>query len=196
MIIVCENFAALRPLASCYWKYNGQCHDFRQCQQVFDCKLTRYIPNPTTLGDGSQKEKQRLSGTEGSADGVHCMGYGCTLDNVWFEDVGEDAITLMVGLFYNINNCGARNAVDKMIQFDGKGTAKITNFYADTFARFARCCGNCATTTITGLKLGGASAHKVNACKKFVGVTSGEPKSNGMMLTGSIAFMTLLISLI
>uniref|UniRef100_A0A915EHH1 Probable pectate lyase F n=1 Tax=Ditylenchus dipsaci TaxID=166011 RepID=A0A915EHH1_9BILA len=83
--------------------------------------------------------------------------------------------------------------------------------WADTFARFARCCGNCEnqyerhmiisnltayngtagqfiaginfnyndSATITDLKLGGASAHKVNACKKFVGVTSGEPKSNG-----------------
>uniref|UniRef100_A0A915EHI0 Pectate lyase n=1 Tax=Ditylenchus dipsaci TaxID=166011 RepID=A0A915EHI0_9BILA len=35
------------------------------------------------------------------------------------------------------------------------------------------------SATITDLKLGGASAHKVNACKKFVRVTNGEPKSNG-----------------
>ena len=29
-----------------------------------------------------------------AADGVHCSG-SCTLKNVWWEDVGEDAATLL-----------------------------------------------------------------------------------------------------
>jgi tetrahydromethanopterin S-methyltransferase subunit H len=66
------------------------------------------------LGDGSDKERQKAliemadkstisnciigtaPGTQGSADGIHCKGT-CTLNNVWFEDVGEDAVT-----FYGI----------------------------------------------------------------------------------------------
>lgn len=78
--------------------------------QTFDCKFTRYVPNPLTLGDGSEKEQQKAlfeladkativnciigakSGTGGSSDGIHCKG-ACTIKNVWFEDVGEDAAT-------------------------------------------------------------------------------------------------------
>jgi hypothetical protein len=78
--------------------------------QTFDCQFRRYVPDPDTLGDGSEAERQQAvfelangatlenciigaeSGTEGSADGVHCEG-GCTLTNVWFENVGEDAAT-------------------------------------------------------------------------------------------------------
>uniref|UniRef100_A0A915DHI8 Probable pectate lyase F n=1 Tax=Ditylenchus dipsaci TaxID=166011 RepID=A0A915DHI8_9BILA len=201
--------------------------------QLFDCNYTRYIPNPTILGSGNQKERQKAvfqlsdsatlqnciigaaAGTDGSADGVHCIGNGCTIINVWFEDVGEDAITFYglnsSNIKYTVRGGGARNAVDKIFQFDGKGTAYIYDFWADTFARFLRHCGNCAnqyerhsvlsnitayngtagqfiagvnfnyndSATITGLKLGGASEHQVHACKRFTGVTTGEPVSNG-----------------
>uniref|UniRef100_A0A915DSW2 Probable pectate lyase F n=1 Tax=Ditylenchus dipsaci TaxID=166011 RepID=A0A915DSW2_9BILA len=122
--------------------------------QTFDCKLARYIPNPDSLGDGSEKERQKAvfeledkaslknciigaaSGTEGSADGVHCTGGGCDVTNVWFEDVGEDAIT-----FY-VTGGGDKKAADKVMQFNGKGTATIKNFWVDTFTRFIRTCGN------------------------------------------------------
>uniref|UniRef100_A0A915D2T7 Probable pectate lyase F n=1 Tax=Ditylenchus dipsaci TaxID=166011 RepID=A0A915D2T7_9BILA len=205
---------------------------FVDAGQTFDCNLTRFIPNPKLLGDGSQKERQKAvfvlrdeatlknciigaaPGTEGSADGVHCMGAGCTVDNVWFENVGEDAITLYginsSDIVYNIQNCGARDSSDKIIQFDGKGTANIKNFWADTFARFMRSCGKCPnqyerhivlnnitayngeagqfivgvntnyndSATITGLTLGGASAHKVWPCKRFKGSIKSEPVSD------------------
>uniref|UniRef100_A0A915DR81 Probable pectate lyase F n=1 Tax=Ditylenchus dipsaci TaxID=166011 RepID=A0A915DR81_9BILA len=95
--------------------------------QTFDCKLARYIPNPDTLGGGSEKERQKAvfelkdkaslknciigaaAGTEGSADGVHCTGGGCDVTNVWFEDVGEDAITFY-GKFNAENHITAENA--------------------------------------------------------------------------------------
>uniref|UniRef100_A0A915EJT4 Probable pectate lyase F n=1 Tax=Ditylenchus dipsaci TaxID=166011 RepID=A0A915EJT4_9BILA len=206
--------------------------------QTFDCELVRYTPNPDILGNGGAGESQDAvfeledgailrnciigaeDGTEGSADGIHCTG-GCTIENCWFENVGEDAITLYGlasdSVTYTIRGGGARNAEDKIIQFNGRGTATITDYYADTFVRFARTCGNCDnqyerhmvidnltayngeagqyiaginfnyndSATITDLKLGGASAQEVNACKRFVGVTSGESTSNGTDADGT-----------
>lgn len=29
-------------------------------------------------------------------EGVYCIGGGCTIENVWFEDVCEDAISMYV----------------------------------------------------------------------------------------------------
>lgn len=29
------------------------------------------------------------------AEGVYCLGGGCTIENVWFEDVCEDAISIV-----------------------------------------------------------------------------------------------------
>lgn len=31
------------------------------------------------------------------AEGVYCLGGGCTIENVWFEDVCEDAISIVSG---------------------------------------------------------------------------------------------------
>uniref|UniRef100_A0A915D270 Probable pectate lyase F n=1 Tax=Ditylenchus dipsaci TaxID=166011 RepID=A0A915D270_9BILA len=142
---------------------------------TFNCNYTRYIPNPTLLGNG--------------ADGVHCRQAGCNITNVWFEDVGEDAMS-----FFG-------NTSDNLA-ITVRGTVFIYDFWVHTFTRFARTCGNCAqqyarhfvisnltatngtagqyvaginfnyndSATITGLKLGDASARNVPACKRFRGV--------------------------
>lgn len=196
----------------------------------YDCKMQRHVPNPSTLGNGSQKERQKAvfqladgailqnciigaqKGTQGSADGVHCKG-SCTLKNVWFEDVGEDAVTFY-GLSdsdtYLVDGGGAKNAADKIFQFDGKGTATIRNFWADTFARFARSCGNCANqyarhfvlqnvTALNGQQgqfivgintnFGGGDTAKLSAitiggnvpaCKRFIGVVGSQNEPKSM----------------
>jgi hypothetical protein len=80
-----------------------------------------------------------------AADGIHCEG-SCTIDNVWWEDVGEDAITLLGSSssnVYRITNSGAKNATDKVIQHNGGGTLYVKNFLAETFGKLYRSCGNC-----------------------------------------------------
>ncbi|KAF7552998.1 hypothetical protein G7Z17_g3944 [Cylindrodendrum hubeiense] len=78
------------------------------------------------------------------AEGVHCRGT-CTLNNVWWSDVCEDALTLKQssGTSY-INGGGAFHAADKIIQFNGFGTVQVTGFYAQDYGKVVRSCGNCS----------------------------------------------------
>ncbi len=80
-----------------------------------------------------------------AADGVHCEGT-CTLKNVWWEDVGEDAATLQgssASQVMTIDGGGARAASDKVFQHNGPGTMIIRNFCAQDFGKLYRSCGNC-----------------------------------------------------
>ncbi|KAI0407845.1 pectate lyase [Xylaria palmicola] len=79
----------------------------------------------------------------GQAEGVHCRGT-CTINNVWWADVCEDAITFKQtsGTSY-INGGGAFHADDKIIQFNGRGTVQVKNFYANDYGKVSRSCGNC-----------------------------------------------------
>jgi hypothetical protein len=112
------------------------------------------------LGSGGQEEDQgpifELSagatlrnvvlGTP-AADGVHCLGT-CTLSNVWWEDVGEDAATLKgtsSSQTMTIDGGGARKASDKVFQHNGPGTMYIRNFQVEDFGKLYRSCGNCKT---------------------------------------------------
>ncbi|MFC7480931.1 pectate lyase [Luedemannella flava] len=82
-----------------------------------------------------------------AGDGVHCEGT-CTLQNVWWNDVGEDAATFKDtsgGTSYVIGG-GARSASDKIFQHNGKGTVKITGFYAKSGGKLYRACGNCSSS--------------------------------------------------
>ena len=80
-----------------------------------------------------------------AADGIHCLG-NCTLENVWWEDVGEDAATFLGesdNTRVSINCGGARQAADKAMQHNGGGTVVINNFYIESFGKLYRSCGNC-----------------------------------------------------
>jgi hypothetical protein len=82
-----------------------------------------------------------------AADGVHCLG-SCTLRNVWWEDVGEDAATFKgasASARYLVVGGGARNADDKVLQHNGAGTLTIKNFQVENFGKLYRSCGNCET---------------------------------------------------
>ncbi|GLW32190.1 pectate lyase [Actinoplanes regularis] len=111
------------------------------------------------LGTGSQDEDQgplfeladgaSLSNVilgDPAADGVHCLG-SCTLTNVWWENVGEDAATFKGGTSaaYTVNGGGAKGADDKVFQHNGGGTLTIKNFQVSDYGKLYRSCGNCKT---------------------------------------------------
>lgn len=96
------------------------------------------------LSDGAVL-KNVIIGT-GAGDGVHCTGT-CTLENVWWEDVGEDAATLKgssSSQVMTVNGGGARSASDKVFQHNGPGRFVIKNFQVSDFGKLYRSCGNCS----------------------------------------------------
>ncbi|KAK9418309.1 putative Pectate lyase [Seiridium unicorne] len=82
-----------------------------------------------------------------NGEGVHCLGT-CTLNNVWWTDVCEDAATFKgtssSGVSY-VNGGGARGAEDKVLQHNGAGTVAVKNFWASSIGKLYRSCGNCDT---------------------------------------------------
>ncbi|WP_425584834.1 pectate lyase [Streptomyces vastus] len=138
-----------------------------------------------------------------AADGIHCLG-NCTLQNVWWEDVGEDAATFKgtsASARYTIDGGGARNADDKVFQHNGAGTVTIKNFQVENFGKLYRSCGNCDTqyerhvvvsnvkATGPGQSLVGVNANygdtadlsaitivggEMNVCERFQGNDSGD----------------------
>jgi pectate lyase len=79
-------------------------------------------------------------------EGVHCDKHGCTIENVWWNDVCEDALTIKGGSASSVTKVlggGARNAEDKVIQHNGLGTVQIEGFYAQDFGKLYRSCGTC-----------------------------------------------------
>jgi hypothetical protein len=120
--------------------------------QVFDGGNRRY-----NLSGGSQSEGQppvfdvQEGGTVRNviigplaADGIHCAG-NCTLDHVWWEDIGEDAATALgpAGTVMNISCGAAYNGSDKTFQFNGRGEMRISNFYVANAGKLVRSCGDC-----------------------------------------------------
>ncbi|EHK97044.1 Pectin lyase-like protein [Glarea lozoyensis ATCC 20868] len=93
-------------------------------------------------------------------EGVHCQG-ACTLTNVWWSAVCEDAFTIKLqdaGATTTINGGGAFGAEDKVIQHNGAGTVVINDFTADTFGKLYRSCGNCKASNERHVVMKGVSA--------------------------------------
>ncbi|MFF9686473.1 pectate lyase [Streptomyces sp. NPDC014623] len=96
------------------------------------------------LADGATLKNVILGSP--AADGVHCSG-SCTIQNVWWEDVGEDAASFKgtaAGSVYTVYGGGARKASDKVFQFNGAGKLVITKFQVADFGKLVRSCGNCS----------------------------------------------------
>lgn len=124
--------------------------------QTYDGQSQTFIANASTLGDGSQAEDQKpifrleagatlknvIIGAPG-ADGVHCYG-SCTITNVTWQDVGEDALTLKSSGTVNITGGGAYKAYDKVFQMNAAGTINIKNFKANDIGKLV--CQNGGTT--------------------------------------------------
>ncbi|MBO3744945.1 pectate lyase [Streptosporangiaceae bacterium NEAU-GS5] len=130
-----------------------------QVSGTFDGHLVRYFGSGP-LGSGGQDEGQDpifnlangavlrnvIMGAP-AADGIHCNGT-CTLQNVWWEDVGEDAATFRATSASQtmlVDGGGARSASDKVFQHNGPGTMTIRNFQVSDFGKLYRSCGNCST---------------------------------------------------
>src|SRR3954452_4157495 len=112
------------------------------------------------IGDGSQSESQdpmfeiANGGTlqnvilgSPAGDGVHCLGT-CTIKNVWWNDIGEDAATFLGtggGTSYVIGG-GAKAGSDKTFQHNGNGTVNISGFYLNGAGKLYRACGNCTNS--------------------------------------------------
>ncbi|WP_433305045.1 pectate lyase [Actinoplanes sp. CA-030573] len=112
------------------------------------------------IGDGSQSESQdpmfeiANGGTlqnvilgSPAGDGVHCLGT-CTIRNVWWNDIGEDAATFLQtngGTSYVIGG-GAKSGSDKTFQHNGNGTVSISGFYLNGAGKLYRACGNCTNS--------------------------------------------------
>ena len=81
-----------------------------------------------------------------AADGIHCRG-SCTLENVWWDRVGEDAATFRGQTdddIMLIKGGGASGARDKVFQSNQRGTMIIQGFYVEWFGKLFRSCGNCS----------------------------------------------------
>jgi hypothetical protein len=147
-----------------------------------------------------------------AGDGIHCEG-SCTLENVWWIDVGEDAATLkgsQSSQVMTINCAGAKGAADKIFQHNGPGTMIIKNFWTDDFGKVYRSCGNCSTqyqrnvvfssitatngSAIAGInsnykdtaKFWNVSAGGATLCQKYIGNNSGdEPTKDSATMDGT-----------
>ncbi|MEV4510465.1 pectate lyase [Dactylosporangium sp. NPDC049525] len=127
-----------------------------QVSGTLDGGMKRYC----CIGDGGQGESQDpvfelangatiknvIIGAP-AGDGIHCLGT-CTIQNVWWEDVGEDAATFLGtsgGTSYVIGG-GAKAASDKVFQHNGNGTVNISGFYVENAGKLYRACGNCTNS--------------------------------------------------
>ena len=91
----------------------------------------------------------------GGADGIHCVSGDCRLENVVWEDVCEDAATLMDegksmvisgGLAFNRSFCSLGDKPDKIFQHNSKNsTIIITDGFTASgeHGKLWRSCGNC-----------------------------------------------------
>ncbi|KAK4234174.1 pectate lyase [Achaetomium macrosporum] len=126
--------------------------------QKFDGGMLQWDRSPSTCKQQSETgEKDAVFILEDGAtlsnviigpnngEGIHCKGT-CTLNNVWWTDVCEDAATFLQksGTSY-VNGGGARGASDKVLQHNGGGTLHVKNFLASNIGKLYRSCGNCKT---------------------------------------------------
>ncbi|KAJ4315298.1 hypothetical protein N0V84_008454 [Fusarium piperis] len=122
----------------------------------YDGKMRRFEREPKTckgqiedgekaasfvLEDGATLSNVIIGASSG--EGVHCRG-SCTLNNVWWVDVCEDAATFkQKSGTSTVNGGGAFKAEDKILQFNGRGTLNVNDFYAQDYGKLVRNCGNC-----------------------------------------------------
>ena len=116
---------------------------------TFDGRGLRYTAG-RALGDGSQSESQKpvfkledgarlVNVRLGSpaADGIHTHG-NVTLQNIHWEDIGEDAMTIKESGTVILDGGSAKNGDDKVFQINAASTFRVSNFKADTAGKFIR----------------------------------------------------------
>ncbi|GMF37374.1 unnamed protein product [Phytophthora lilii] len=76
-------------------------------------------------------------------EGVHCDKHDCVIENVWWDDVCEDALSIKGGSPSSVSKViggGARYADDKVIQHNGYGKVEIDGFYGEDISKLYRSC--------------------------------------------------------
>ncbi|KAL1647697.1 hypothetical protein SLS58_002498 [Diplodia intermedia] len=105
-------------------------------------------------------------------EGIHCEG-ACTLTNVWFRDVCEDAISALGTGSVLIQGGGAQEAKDKVIQHNGRGTVTIKNFTVVNVGKLYRSCGDCTNNggprnvVVDGVRTNGVTSDLVGINSNF-----------------------------
>ncbi|OWZ01717.1 Pectate lyase, partial [Phytophthora megakarya] len=126
--------------------------------EVFDGKMQTFDRSDISCSEGEGQKDTAVflveaGGTLKNAiigknqkEGVHCDDHDCTIENVWWDDVCEDALSIKGGSASSVTtvtNCGARSASDKVVQHNGQGSVNIDGFYAENFGKLYRSCGTC-----------------------------------------------------
>jgi pectate lyase len=166
------------------------------------------------VSDGGTIENVIIDAPAG--DGIHCEG-SCTIRNVWWNDVGEDAATFLSSsssATYLVVGGGAKSATDKVFQHNGAGTLTIRDFQVHSSGKLYRACGNCSTSYQRHVVLDGVTARSTKVlagintnwgdtarfsritvygstviCEKYQGVPKGsEPKKIGEGADGKNCF--------
>ena len=166
---------------------------------VFDGQNKRFIGGGE-LGDGGQDEGQDalfnlapgatltnvILGSP-AADGVHCAG-SCTLSDVHWEDVGEDAATFRgTNATVVIDGGSATSADDKVFQDNrgAGGSVTIRNFEVSDFGKLYRSCGNCSTQAARTATLENITATAPGKTLAGINVNLGDKLTiNGVTLVG------------
>jgi len=117
--------------------------------QSYDGMGKRFVAGPA-VGDGSQSEDQKpifrleagatlknvVIGAP-AADGIHTYG-DATLENIVWEDIGEDALTIKESGTVVLNGGSASNGEDKIFQINAASTFRVSNFTASHAGKFIR----------------------------------------------------------
>lgn len=118
--------------------------------QTYDGKCRRFRADPDELGDGSQDEGQQpvfivqnggrlvnvVLGAP-AADGIHTEG-SVTLENITWEDIGEDALTIKESGTVVLNGGSAKSGDDKIFQINAAATFRLSNFKASNAGKLIR----------------------------------------------------------
>lgn len=117
--------------------------------ETFDGQGRRYVAG-SALGDGSQSESQKpvfrlehgarlvnvVLGAP-AADGIHTYG-DVALENIVWEDVGEDALTIKAAGEVTLDGGSATLGEDKIFQINAASTFRVSNFTASHAGKFIR----------------------------------------------------------
>lgn len=81
-----------------------------------------------------------------TTDGIHCRG-SCTLENIHWLSVGDDAVTAYggPGTVMTVRNSSVDVAEDKAFQHNGGGTVVLEGITAGTVGHLYASCGNCGS---------------------------------------------------
>ncbi|QWF16615.1 pectate lyase [Lysobacter capsici] len=127
-------------------RYVGDPGDQTEKQKPTFILRNNAVLRNVVIGDGSKSGTNRNYRGRGG-DGIHCYGT-CTLSEVYWDDVGEDAATFKnnkASDVFLVQGGGARLAKDKVFQHNGPGTMKIEYFEIEKAGKLYRSCGNCST---------------------------------------------------